>query len=246
MSLSIAHPVVDLLRTPNGPRDRQLLFGDDVTVLARTEGWVEVAAAKDGYRGFLPSDAVRDTARATHWVSAPATHAYEAEDFKSPDRASFSFGTQLRVQSTGDRFAKTDQGYVPKAHLRAIGDPLADPVAVAETLIGTPYLWGGNSRFGIDCSGLVQVACLACGLPCPGDSGPQERALGTRLPEGSAYQRGDLLFWKGHVAWVRDPDTLLHANVHAMAVALEPLDAAITRIAEQGDGPVTAHKRLFD
>lgn len=246
MTLSVARPVVDLLRAPDGPRDRQLLFGDEVAAVARTGGWIEVEVEKDGYRGFLPSDAVQEAARATHWVSAPATHAYEAEDFKSRDRLSFSFGSQLRVQSRGERFAKTDQGYVPKAHLRAIGDHLSDPIAVAETLIGTPYLWGGNSRFGIDCSGLVQVACLACDLPCPGDSGPQERRLGTLLPDGSAYQRGDLLFWKGHVAWVRDPDTLLHANVHAMAVALEPISAAITRIAAQGDGPVTAHKRLLD
>lgn len=246
MTLSIARPVVDLLRSPSGPRDRQLLLGDEVSILQTKDGWVEVEAAKDGYRGFVAADAVQDTADPTHWVSAPATHTYVAEDFKSPERASFSFGSHLRVLREGERFSETDQGFVPKAHLRQISDPLSDPVAVAETLIGTPYLWGGNSRFGIDCSGLVQMSCLACGIPCPGDSGPQERNLGRPLPAGSAYRRGDLLFWKGHVAWVRDPDTLLHANVHAMAVALEPIGAAITRIADQGDGPVTAHKRLFD
>ena len=246
MIQTVARPVVDLLRTPDGPRDRQLLLGDEVVVHNTHAGWAEVEAAKDGYRGFVPSDALQDSAGATHWVSAPATHGYDAEDFKSPDRASFSFGSRLRVLREGARFSETDQGFVPKAHLRAIGDYLNDPVAVAETLIGTPYLWGGNSRFGIDCSGLVQLSCLACGIACPGDSGPQERALGRRLADDSRYQRGDLLFWKGHVAWVRDPDTLLHANVHAMAVALEPIGPAITRIAEQGDGPVTAHKRLLD
>ena len=240
----IALPVVDLLRAPDGPRDRQLLCGETVEVLNQTQDWHHVRAAKDGYQGYLPSAAMASAQINSHWISAPSSHSYCAADFKSRECVALSHGSRVLVSGYEDRFAKTDQGYIPKVHLTPLGQHMSDPVAVALLFLGTPYLWGGNSRFGIDCSGLVQAACLACGIACPGDSGPQERELGELLPEGSPYQRNDLLFWKGHVALVHDPDTLLHANVHAMAVALEPLDAAISRIAEQGDGPVTAHRRL--
>jgi len=240
----IALPIVDLLRAPDGPRDRQLLCGETVEVLNQTQDWHHVRAAKDGYQGYLRSAALAPAQTNSHWISAPSSHSYCAADFKSRERAALSHGSRVLVSGYEDRFAKTDQGYIPKVHLIPLGQHMSDPVSVALLFLGTPYLWGGNSSFGIDCSGLVQAACLACGIACPGDSGPQEHALGALLPPGSAYQRGDLLFWKGHVALVHDPDTLLHANVHAMAVALEPLDAAITRIAEQGDGPVTAHRRL--
>lgn len=240
----ISLPVVDLLRTPDGPRDRQLLCGDSVAVLEELQDWRHVRAVKDGYSGYLPQSALAPAQENSHWISAPASHAYSAADFKSRELAALSLGSQVQVTGYEDRFAKTDQGYIPRVHLMPLDQRLQDPVAVALGFLGTPYLWGGNSRFGIDCSGLVQAACLACGIACPGDSGPQERELGELLPEGSPYQRGDLLFWKGHVALVQDPETLLHANVHAMAVALEPLEQAIARIADQGDGPVTAHRRL--
>lgn len=241
---SIALPVVDLLRSPKGPRDRQLLLGDAVTLLEQQGNWTKIRAAKDGYCGYVALNALTPAIVPSHWLSAPASHAYSEADFKSAERYALSLGSRLCVTGEGGRFAITDQGYVPLVHLNALSEHQSDPVAVAESLLGTPYLWGGNSRFGIDCSGLVQIGCLACGMACPGDSGPQERELGTLLPAGSTYQRGDLLFWKGHVAWVRDAKTLLHANVHAMAVAIEPIAEAIARIQQQGDGPVTSHKRL--
>ncbi|MEL0437897.1 C40 family peptidase [Phycobacter sp. K97] len=240
----INRPVVDLLRARGGLRDRQLLYGETVTVLSHDSHWAEIRASKDGYTGHVEASALDAPLQATHWVTAPATHAYEAADFKSRDLCALSFGSRVRVRAQTDRFAETELGHIPKVHLSPIDTRLSDPVSVAESFLGTPYLWGGNSRFGIDCSGLVQAALLACGLPCPGDSGPQERELGTALPAGSSYQRGDLLFWKGHVALVRDPGSIIHANAHDMAVATEPLETAIARIASQGDGPVTAHKRL--
>ncbi len=240
----IVQPVVDLLRSPDGPRDRQLLCGETVEIQEESQGWSHIRATKDGYKGYVPQRVLAPTQANSHWVSAPGTHAYSAADFKSRELVGLSLGSQVLVSGYEDRFAKTDQGYIPRVHLTPLGQQLNDPVSVASGFLGTPYLWGGNSRFGIDCSGLVQAACLACGIDCPADSGPQERELGTLLPAHSDYQRGDLLFWKGHVALVHDPDILLHANVHAMAVALEPLDAAIARIADQGDGPVTAHRRL--
>ncbi len=240
----ICRPVVDLCRAPGGARDRQVLLGAAVEVLERRDGWCHLRAAQDGYTGWVEAEALTAPQERTHWVHAPASHAYDRADFKSPDRLSLSLGSRVAVRNTGARFAETDLGFVPLVHLTPLGEHAKDPVGVAEALIGTPYLWGGNSRFGIDCSGLVQLACQACGIACPGDSGPQEAELGAFQPGGTPYQRGDLLFWKGHVAWVRDPLTLLHANVHSMSVALEPLAAAIARIESQGDGPVTAHKRL--
>ncbi|SFO09377.1 Cell wall-associated hydrolase, NlpC family [Roseovarius lutimaris] len=239
----IAAPIADLCRAPDGPRDRQLLMGEGVTVLRIQDGWAEVTAARDGYHGYLRESALT-TGAPTHRISARATHLYPKPDFKTPERLSLSHGARLTVLSTGARFAETPQGHVPLAHLSPLESVEADPVSVAELYLGTPYLWGGNSTFGVDCSGLVQAGCLACAIPCPGDSGPQEGALGTPLPEDAPLQRGDLLFWKGHVAWVADAETLLHANAHHMAVAYEPITYAIARIDAQGDGPVTARKRL--
>jgi cell wall-associated NlpC family hydrolase len=218
-------------------------MGEGVTVQAIADGWAEVTASRDGYPGFLP-DAALTEGIVTHRVSARATHLYPAPDFKTRERFSLSHGARLQVLSEQGRFAETPQGYVPRAHLTPLGTLYTDPVTVAETLLGTPYLWGGNSSFGIDCSGLVQAGCLACGIACPGDSGPQEQGLGQHLSDTAPLRRGDLLFWRGHVAWVSDPDTLLHANAHHMAVAYEPIRDAIARITAQGGGPVTSRRRL--
>lgn len=239
----IALPLVDLLRSPDGPRDRQLLMGEAVVVMSITGSWAEVSANRDGYPGFLPEAALTE-GTVTHCISARATHLYPAPDFKTRERFSLSHGARLRVLSEEGRFAETPQGYIPRAHLTPLDVRASDPVTVAEAFLGTPYLWGGNSSFGIDCSGLVQAGCLACGIVCPGDSGAQEANLGNSLPDSAPLQRGDLLFWRGHVAWVSDPDTLLHANAHHMAVAYEPIRDAIARITAQGGGPVTSRKRL--
>ncbi|WP_170564221.1 C40 family peptidase [Ruegeria atlantica] len=240
----IIKPVVDLLRRPDGPRDRQLLFGDSVKIVENTEGWSRIAAEKDGYPGWVLSNQLGPETTETHWITAPATHAYEQPDMKSPDRVTLSFGSKLNVLSEQNRFLETELGFVPAIHAKLSATHLTDPVAVAELFLGTPYLWGGNSRFGIDCSGLVQAGLLACGISCPGDSGDQERTLGTAMPAGTQPKRGDLLFWKGHVAWVSSENMLLHANAYHMDVTFEPMDQAITRILEQGDGPVTSHVRL--
>lgn len=230
----LAVPLADLLATPGGARDRQLLLGEAVTVIDRRDGFAFVQAAKDGYCGWLAETALGPPLEPSHWVAAPASHLYSGPKVQARERAALSLGARVQVIGEEGAFAQTTAGFVPKVHLRAIGDWAEDPVAVARSFLGTPYLWGGNSHAGLDCSGLVQLALNACGLPCPGDSDLQQ-AVGSALPEGAPWRRGDLLFWKGHVAMVVDAATLIHANGHSMSVAEEGIDACIARI-RQAEG----------
>jgi len=241
--MQVSCALTDLCRAPAGARDRQLLLGDGVDVLESRDGWAFVSAEKDGYVGYVRHDTLQKADTPTHWVSTPATHLYPAPDFKQHEIAMLSFGARLRITGENERFFETPQGYVPKPHLRDLGDWMSDPVAAAALLLGSPYLWGGNSRSGIDCSGLVQAGLLACGIACDGDSDQQQRNLGHDAPESSGFQTGDILFWKGHVGLVAGRD-LLHANAHHMSTVYEPLRDALTRIRTQGDGDLTAHKRL--
>ncbi|OYX44916.1 MAG: NLP/P60 hydrolase [Rhodobacterales bacterium 32-67-9] len=241
----IAVPLADLLAAPGGRRDRQVLMGEGVLVLDRHAGFAFVQAEKDGYCGYLAEAALGPDRAATHWVSAPATHLYRAPDLKTPEVALLTMGARLTIAAEHPRFLETADGlFVPRPHLARIGDWTKDPAGVAERFFGTPYLWGGNSRSGIDCSGLVQAALTACGIACPGDSDLQERALGVALPAGAAYQRGDLFFWKGHVAMAVGPDRLIHANGFHMAVGYEGIADAIARIEGRGEGSVTSVGRL--
>lgn len=237
-------PVADLLSAPRGKRERQVVRGESLTVYEDLDGWSFVELGRDGYVGYLRSDTVHKGDVPTHRVAIRMTHLYPQADLKAPEIHALSHMSQVQVLDEDGRFARTPGGYIPKTHLAPLDQHLIDPVQIAELYLGTPYLWGGNSGFGIDCSGLVQASCLCCGIPCPGDSDLQEAALGRALSEDAPLRRGDLIFWKGHVAWVADPDTILHANAHHMAVSFEPLQDAITRIEAQGDGPVTARKRL--
>lgn len=238
----ITVPVADICRRPDGPRDRQALYGDHLTVLGRAEGWCYVQVSKDGYCGHLRDNSIGAPIAPTHRVSAPATHAYTAPDIKSPERLSLSYGSRITALAETRDFIETAQGHFPKQHLRPADHVETDPTREALNFLGTPYLWGGNSRWGIDCSGLVQAALHACGIPCPGDSDLQESQFGSALPDGSARHPGDLLFWKGHVALVQDKHTLIHANAHHMMTRVESTERALRRIAASGT-PLRAHKR---
>lgn len=241
---SIGQTVVDLCAAPAGKRDRQLLLGAAVTVYERSEGWAFVQAKADGYVGYLRQSGLTFPASPTHRVSTPATHAYATESFKSQNLLHLPFGAQVTVTDERHKFFETPFGFIPKKHLRPVDHPFSDPATVAQLFFGVPYLWGGNSTLGIDCSGLVQAAYHACGHLCGGDSDMQRDGLGVLLPPDAPLQRGDLVFWKGHVAMMVDAETMIHANAHHMAVVYEGLAQATLRIKAQGDGDILARRRV--
>ncbi len=239
--MRISAEVTDLCASPNGPRDRQLLIGAQVTVFEDVAGWAFVQAA-DGYVGYVQTVDLTDPLDPTHFVGTIATHAYAQEDFKSANTHSLPFGARVTVIDERRKFFETNIGFVPKSHLRELNRPFSDPATVAQLHFGVPYLWGGNSSRGIDCSGLITAGLAACDIACPGDSDMQRDTLGAVFD--GPYQRGDLVFWNGHVGMMVDADTLIHANAHHMATAYEPIERAILRIAAQDGGPVLARKRL--
>ncbi len=234
-------PLSDLCRSPGGARDRQLLWGEAVTVIDRQDGWAFVEAARDGYCGYLREVYLGPARPATHRVTAPATHLYPEPRVQAHETAALSFGALLTVNGGSGQFVSTPDGFVPAQHVRPLAKVFDDPVYVAGLFLGTPYLWGGNSRDGIDCSGLVQAAWLACGRACPGDSDLQQ-SLGRPLADDVPHARGDLIFWPGHVAIMADEARVLHATGHAMAVVLEDLTEATARIAALGHGIVVRRR----
>ncbi|PIE08911.1 MAG: NLP/P60 hydrolase [Rhodobacterales bacterium] len=241
-AVQVALPLVDLCATPGGARDKQMVLGQAFTVLERHAGWAFGFDPRDGYVGYLPERALGAPSTPTHQVMTRHSHIYPEADFKSRETTRLNAFSALEITGTTGRFAAlAGGGFVPLQHLAPMGDVAEDAVSVAEMFLGTPYLWGGNSGGGIDCSGLVQLALWAAGKDCPRDADMQEH-LGEEV--SGPLRRGDLLFWKGHVAMVADAERILHANAHHMAVAYEGIGAAIARIEAQGDGPVTSRRRL--
>lgn len=234
----VAVPVAPLRRRPasDAPLETQALFGETVRVFEDDpEGWSWVQLEADRYVGYLPTEALAAQGAApTHTVRALRTFLFPGPDIKLPPREALVLGSKVAVREVRGGFAVTPDGFLPIVHLAEPAEREGDFVAVAARFLGVPYLWGGRSSLGLDCSGLVQTALAATGVAAPRDSDMQEAALGEALPLDAEPRRGDLLFWPGHVGIVEAADTLLHANAFHMAVAREPLAEALARIAAAG------------
>ncbi|WP_298274698.1 NlpC/P60 family protein [uncultured Bradyrhizobium sp.] len=246
----VSDAIAPLRRAPAADAEQmtQALRGERVTVYDRNgEGWAWGQLADDGYVGWIPEAALTAPGAApTHKVTALRTLAFPGASIKLPPLEALPMGTKLAILREDGAFAVTREGWhLPRQHLAPLDAMAPDFVGVAEQFVGTPYLWGGKSSLGIDCSGLVQIALTASGTGCPRDSDMQQDGLGRELTSAEArhLQRGDLIFWKGHVAIARDATTIVHANAHHMATVVENTQAAIARIKAAGSD-VLVIKRL--
>jgi cell wall-associated NlpC family hydrolase len=246
----VAWPIAPLRRKPVAAAglDTELLFGEAVSVYDEAEGWAWLQAEGDRYVGYMPAAALQErTAALTHLVSALGTFVYPVADIKAPPLMHLSLGSQLAIAERQEQFSRlATGGFIVNRHITEQDRPARDFVEIAERFIGTPYLWGGRTRIGLDCSGLLQLSLLAAGKPAPRDSDMQENNLGRRLEVSGNFEgleRGDLVFWKGHVGIMVDGVIMVHANAHHMAVAAEPLHEAASRIAKTGSR-ITSIRRL--
>lgn len=227
----------------------QILYRHEVTVFERKNGWAWIQRSGDGYVGYVRENSLGPVEhKPTHMVLAPRTLLYPAPDLKHPRVGYRSMGSKLSVtektSNRGTDYFMLDTGEAVIArHLIEMEDWQSDYVSVAETLLNTPYLWGGDTGFGIDCSGLVFLSQMLCGKTVLRDSDMQAASTGNEIPfDEKSLQRGDLIFWKGHVGIMGDEKTLLHANGHTMNVALEPLREAVDRIGYLYGQPTMARR----
>ena len=226
---------------PDAERATQLLHGENFTVYDLRDGLAWGQAQLDGYVGYVSASGLGKPRGNGRRVTAIWSQIYSDPAPRSTVLTDLPYLAEVPVSGTTGAFTRLrGGGYVPRAHVAPVS---GDFVTEAERFLGVPYLWGGRSARGIDCSGLVQLALIACGRPAPRDSDMQAALVGTELDAGAPLRRGDLVFWKGHVGIMRDDATMLHANAHHMAVASEPLAPAAERILAAGGGPILLRRR---
>lgn len=227
----------------DAPLDTEALHGEYLRIFEETpDGWAWVQLDGDGYVGWCPREALGAPGPdPTHRVIALRTFVFPGPSIKLPPAMLLSMNADVAATGAEGPFLRTDAGFVWATHVAPLAEHATDWVAVADRFVGTPYLWGGRTSIGLDCSALVQMAMAAAGIACPRDSDMQEAAFGAPATgfDPAALQRGDLVFWKGHVAIARGDGTIVHANGHHMETVIEPADEAVGRIAAAGL-PVTS------
>jgi cell wall-associated NlpC family hydrolase len=238
----VAPAMAPLKKEPNSNSETQtyVLKGEPLQILGEYSNWQLVVSVIDGYLGWLDQSAVQPRlSEPTHRVKVPLSHLYIKPDFRTQPNSILTMGAYVTVAgSTENEFLPIEGGgWLYARHLDVVGTYADDPITVAESFIGAPYLWGGRSALGIDCSGLVQVALASCGHRVHRDSGPQLTSLGRPLEAEESAARGDLAFFPGHVGWMLDNVHMLHANATNMAVTIEELDVVIERISKETDEP---------
>ena len=221
----------------------QLLFGETVRLFEEKDGWAWVQGDADGYVGYVPAAAIRrEMSAPTHRIASLSTPALGRPELKSPPLVDLPMGARFTVAREENGFAVLAIGaFVPMQHLAAIDAWAVDFVAVAEQFLGAPYLWGGRTRAGLDCSGLVQIALQAAGIAAPRDTDMQQAEVGEPIGSDNV-RRGDLVFWSGHVGIMTDAAHMLHANAHHMRVAVEPLADTVARISATGSEVVAVRR----
>lgn len=243
--LQAAAPSLPLLRAPDSNAERldELIRGELFDALERQGDFVWGQARRDGYVGFVrAADLAPAAGPPTHWIRALRAYAFAEPSIKSPALGPFSLNALVRIEAEEGGFGRADDGgWFWLGHLAPVGVFERGAAATAERFLGAPYLWGGRTSLGLDCSGLIQQALYAQGRACPRDT-DQQASLGRGL-ERDELARGDLVCWKGHIGMMLDRTRLLHANAHHMAVAVEPLAEAVARIEAAGAGAPTAFRR---
>jgi cell wall-associated NlpC family hydrolase len=224
-------------------QETELLCGELFTVYEQKNGWAWGQIASDGYVGYVHGLALCAYAEPTHRVTAYSTPVLLHADVKSAAVNFLPMNALVRLEKSQGDFFQTNVGFVSYRHLAPLNEHAIDFVAVAEGFLHVPYVWGGKTAAGLDCSGLIQTSLQAAGIGAPRDTDMQENALGLAV-DRSQIQRGDLVFWKGHVGVMLDKERLLHANAFHMEVFAEPLAQAVTRIEAGGRGAITSIKRL--